>query len=126
MTTNYIEAPAAALGKDIPCDYLITVNGKTRRTTGTVIKVRRTGEFQIEITLKHRRTGEIHTNTMDARATVWVFAAFLQTDYTAQIDAGLPTTMAGMGEIWTEGLVDQLKTTLDGNMWTFAGMPITA
>jgi hypothetical protein len=124
MPTNYIEAPAAALGKDIPADYVITVNGKKIRTTGTVQSVRRVGEFEIEITLKHRRTGEIHTNRMDARATVYVWAIFLQDGYTAEVQQGLPRE--GIAEIWTESLVDQLRATLKDNMWNFAGMPIEA
>jgi hypothetical protein len=124
MTANYIEAPAGALSEGIPADYFIKINGHKVRTTGTVTKIRRTGQFQIEVTLKHRRTGEIHVNTMDARSTVYVFAAFLQDGYTQEVQAGLP--WEGVGEIWTESLTEQLRAKLKGNMWTFSGMPIEA
>jgi hypothetical protein len=126
MTTNYIQAPAAALGKDIPVDYHTVVNGHTVRTTGTVQKIRRTGKFQIEVTLKHRRTGQIHVNTMDARATVYVFATFLQDGYTEEVQKGLPGHHAELAEIWSESLGEQLEATLKDNMWTFAGLPIEA
>lgn len=128
-TTTYIEAPAAALGKDIPANYLIQVGGKTIRTTGTVQSVRRVGEFKIEITLKHRHTGEIHTNVMDARATVHVWAVFLQPGYTQEVQQGLSQqgmSREGLADIWTESLTEQLRERLDGNMWAFAGMPIEA
>lgn len=124
MTTNYIEAPAGALGKDIPANYLIKVGGKETLTTGTVQSVRRVGEMKIEVTLKHRKTGEIHTNILDARQTVHVWAIFLQDSYTQEVQNGLPWD--GVGEIWTEGLVKQLRDRLKSNMWTFSGMPIEA
>ena len=124
MTTKYIEAPAGALTKDIPATYLVKINGKTVKTSGTVQSIRRTGELEIEVTLKHRKTGEIHVNRMDARSTVYVWAIFLQDGYTAEVQSGLP--WEGVGEIWTESLVDQLRATLKQNMWNFAGMPITA
>lgn len=124
MTTNYIEAPAGALSEGIPCDYYTVVNGFKVRTTGTVLKIRRVGEMNIEVTLKHRRTGQTHVNTLDARSTVYVFAAFLQNGYTHEVQKGLP--WEGVADIWTESLTEQLKKKLDGNMWTFAGMPIEA
>lgn len=131
MTTNYIEAPAGALQVGFSVNYEITVGGKKRMTTGTVEKIRRVGKLVIEITLKHRKTGEVHVNTMDARQAVYVWAIFLQPGYTEEIHGGLGATgLAHMGvelaELWTESLVDQLRAVLKENMWKFAGMPIAS
>lgn len=123
-STIYIAAPAGALSAGLPVNYVIMVDGKEILTTGTVEKIRRVGEMEIEVTLRHRKTRQLHTNVLDARQTVHVWAAFLQDGYTQEVQQGLP--WEGVGEIWTESMTEQLRKKLDGNMWTFAGLPVEA
>lgn len=135
MATKYFPCAAGSLGKDIPANYEINVNGKKILTSGTVQSVRRVGLLAIEITLKHRKTGEIHKNVLDARQEVYVFAAFLQDGYADEmLEGGELAAMCHMegtdarelAQMWVDSSTEKLVSRLRNNTHLFFNRPIEA
>ena len=126
MPTKYLPAPAATLSEGLPVDYLIEVDGKKIKTSGTVASVRRVGPLAIEVTLHHRKTGETHVNVLHAQQDVFLYASFLQDGYIDQMIAGDPQ-MPGLdmvvdrelAEMWVHSNTEQLLTKMRNNVNAF-------
>jgi hypothetical protein len=76
-TPGYQAIRAAAVRAGLPVNYLITVNGKEIETRGFVQSAVKTGDTEITITIKHYKTGELHTNTLHAGQRVLVHMSAL-------------------------------------------------
>lgn len=61
---KFLQVPAAAARKGLPFSYAVEVDGKIILTGGEVQRAVKTGDNEITVTIRHYKTGEIHTNAL--------------------------------------------------------------
>lgn len=127
MAAKYLQIPAAALSRGFSINYQINVPAGKLWTTGTVEKIRRVGSRTVEITLKHRKTGQVHVNRLNIKDTVYLFAEFLQPGYAEQMAADPMAELIGGIETckeWVDSLNRQLQGQLKTNVTAFFATPV--
>lgn len=72
MGQIYLQLTAAHARPGLPINYYLRVDGKKVYTGGFVTKAVKTGDEEITVTIKHYKTGEVHTNAMHADKWIWL------------------------------------------------------
>lgn len=72
MSKHHLLLPACAARPGLPINFYVKIEDKQVYTGGFVAKAVKTGADEITVTIKHWKTGELHTNTLRANKSVWL------------------------------------------------------
>ena len=72
MPNHLLLLPACAARPGLPVSFYIKIDDKKIWTGGWVTKAVKTGDDEITVTIKHWKTGELHTNVLRANKSTWL------------------------------------------------------
>lgn len=72
MPKHRLHLAACAARPGLPISFYIKIDDKHVWTGGFVTKAVKTGPDEITVTIKHWKTGELHTNVLRANKSTWL------------------------------------------------------